>query len=319
MAGLIVRRVFLGLLTLWLVSVIIFGGIALLPGDACTAYLERDAGGALLELCRHELGLDQPFFARYANWAGAALHGDFGMSVNGQQSVAGLVGQRMRNSLLLAVGAMVTGIPLAVLLGMLAGLWRDRAGDLLLSTLAILAMTLPEFVSATVLILIVSVWLGWVPGIIIQPADAALSAFFPGILLPIAALCLVMTAHIMRQVRSAVIDVMASDYVRMATLKGVPYRQIVWRHALPNALLPAINIIALTVAWLLGGVVVVEVVFNYPGLGRMMVNAISDQDLPVIQAIALLTAGFYIGVNLLADLAGLALNPRLRTHRSTGR
>ncbi len=315
MAQLIFRRLLLGVLTLWLVSVIIFGGVELLPGDACTAFLERDAAGDLLENCRRDMGLNRPVLTRYAEWAAGALHLDFGVSVNGQESIAHMVGIRMRNSIFLAIGAMLVGIPLSIFLGVMAGLRRDRTLDLVLSTGAIFAMTLPEFVTATILIMIFSISLGWIPGIIIQPADASVWAFFPEIILPILALTLVMTAHIMRLVRSSMIEVMASDYVQMATLKGVPYPRIVWRHALPNALLPAINIIALTVAWLLGGVVVVEVVFNYPGMGRMLVNAISDQDLPVIQAIALLTSAFYIGINLIADLLSLTLNPRLRTQR----
>ncbi len=174
-------------------------------------------------------------------------------------------------------------------------------------------MTIPEFVSATLMILVFSIWLGWIPGIVLTPAEAPVAEFFPVIILPIAVLSLVMTAHILRMVRSSIIEVMASDYVQMATLKGVPYWSIVFKHALPNALLPAINVIALTLAWLLAGVVVVEVVFNYPGLGRMMIDAISDRDLPVVQAIALIIATVYVAVNLFADLLTMVANPRLRT------
>ena len=186
---------------------------------------------------------------------------------------------------------------------------RDR----FFSTAAILAMTIPEFVSATVLILIFSVWLGWLPGIIVTSASAPASEFFPEILLPVFVLAMVMMAHILRMVRSSVIEVMAGDYIQMATLKGVPYWRIVFSHALPNALLPAINVVALTIAWLLGGVVVIEVVFNYPGLGRMMIDAISDRDLPVVQAIALIVASVYVWVNLTADILTMVANPRLRT------
>ena len=179
-------------------------------------------------------------------------------------------------------------------------------------------MTIPEFVSATVLILVFSVWLGWLPGIVLTSAGAPISEFFPEIVLPVIVLGMVMTAHILRMVRSSVIEVMAGEYVQMAILKGVPYWHIVFRHALPNALLPAINVVALTIAWLLGGVVVIEVVFNYPGLGRMMIDAISDRDLPVVQAIALIVATVYVGVNLTADLMTMFLNPRLRTHALRG-
>ncbi|MGR3546764.1 MAG: ABC transporter permease, partial [Roseovarius sp.] len=186
--------------------------------------------------------------------------------------------------------------------------------DILFSTGAILAMTIPEFVAATILILVFAIWLGWVPAIVLTPADAQPLEFFPEFILAAVVLTMLMVAHIMRMVRSSVIDAMASDYVQMATLKGVPYWRIVFRHALPNALLPAINIIALTVAWLLGGVVVVEVVFNYPGLGRLLVDAISGRDLPVVQAITLIVAATYVAINLIADILSLALNPRLRSH-----
>jgi peptide/nickel transport system permease protein len=174
-------------------------------------------------------------------------------------------------------------------------------------------MTIPEFVSSTVLILVFSVWLGWLPGIVLTSANASAAEFFPEIILPVIVVAMVMTAHILRMVRTSVIDVLASDYVRMATLKGVPYWQIVFHHVLPNALLPAINVVALTIAWLLGGVVVIEVVFNYPGLGRMMIDSISDRDLPVVQAIALILATVYVSVNLTADLLTMIANPRLRT------
>ncbi|MFN3146285.1 MAG: ABC transporter permease [Paracoccaceae bacterium] len=314
MLRMLLRRLFLGAVTVVIVSVIIFAGVEILPGDACTAFLEREAQGKLLENCREAQGLNRPPFERYLDWAAGAIQGDFGVSANGAKSIAELVGNRLKNSLLLAACALGVGVPLAIVLGVVTGLWRDKGVDLVLSTGAIFAMTIPEFVSATVLILVFSVWLGWLPGIVLTSASAPAAEFFPEILLPVIVLSMVMTAHILRMVRSSVIEVMAGDYVQMATLKGVPYWRIVFVHALPNALLPAINVVALTVAWLLGGVVVVEVVFNYPGLGRMMIDAISDRDLPVVQAIALIVATVYVGVNLTADLLTMVLNPRLRTH-----
>jgi peptide/nickel transport system permease protein len=318
MLALIIRRLTLGIVTVWLVSVIIFLGVEALPGDACTAILERDAHGEALKKCREIMGLTTPALTRYMEWSAGLLTGDLGVSANGQERIAELVGYRLRNSLLLAAGALAVGIPLSILLGVVAGLWRDRWPDLLFSTGAILAMTIPEFVAATILILIFAIWLGWVPAIVLTPADAPPLEFFPEFILASTVLTMLMIAHIMRMVRASMIEVMAGDYVQMATLKGVPYRRIVFRHALPNALLPAINVIALTVAWLLGGVVVVEVVFNYPGLGRLLVDAISDRDLPVVQAITMIVAITYVGVNLVADILSLALNPRLRSHQERG-
>ena len=318
MLRMLMRRLFLGAITVWIVSVIIFAGVEVLPGDACTAFLEREAQGKLLENCREAQGLNRPAIERYVEWASGAIRGDFGVSANGQKSISELVGNRLKNSLLLAVCALAVGVPLAIFLGVVTGLSRDKPVDLVFSTAAVFAMTIPEFVSATVLILVFSVWLGWLPGIVLTSAGAPASEFFPEILLPVIVLSMVMTAHILRMVRSSVIEVMAGDYVQMAILKGVPYWQIVFRHALPNAFLPAINVVALTIAWLLGGVVVIEVVFNYPGLGRMMIDAISDRDLPVVQAIALIVATIYVGVNLTADLMTMILNPRLRTHAMRG-
>jgi peptide/nickel transport system permease protein len=310
------NRVALGAVTVFLVSVMIFTAVEVLPGDACTAILQRDAVGQRLENCRQELGLNKPAVTRYLSWAGNALQGDLGTSIHNGKPIASLVFERFKNTMLLASLTLLLGVPLAIGLGIWTALRRDKISDVIISSVAIFAMTIPEFVSATLLIFIFSIWLGWVPGIVTASASSPVSAFFPGIILPVLVLTLVMTAHILRTVRSSVIDVMESDYVQMARLKGVPFHRIVLRHALPNALLPAINVIALTIAWLLGGVVVVEKVFNFPGLGHYMVDAISDRDLPVVQAIALIVATVYVGVNLAADLLGLILNPRLRTMRA---
>jgi peptide/nickel transport system permease protein len=174
-------------------------------------------------------------------------------------------------------------------------------------------MTIPEFISATLLILIVAIWLEWLPGIVIVPTDVTFFELLPNIILPVIAIAMIMTAHMARMVRSSVIQVMASDYVQMAILKGVPYWKMVFKHVLPNALLPAINVVALTIAWLLGGVVVTEVVFNYPGLGRLVIESISNRDLPVVQALAIILASIYVVINLIADLMTLMLNPRLKS------
>jgi len=306
----------LGLLTLVLVSGIVFVAVEALPGDACTAYLGRMAQGKRLENCRRDFGLERPALTRYAEWTAAAAQGDLGISLKRNKPISGIIGTRLRNTVVLGLAAMIIGVPIAVLLGIIAGLWRDRPVDLWVSTTAIFAMTIPEFVSATILILVFSVWLGWLPGIVTTPPNAPLFDFLSDIILPIVTLALVMTAHILRMVRTSVIDVMASDYVQMARLKGVPYWRMVFRHVLPNALLPTINLVALTIAWLLGGVVVIEVVFNYPGLGRLTIDAISDRDLAMVQAIALILATIYVGLNLFADLLTLVANPRLRTMRT---
>lgn len=316
MLKLILRRLVLGVVTLALVSGVIFVTVAALPGDSCTAYLGRLAQGTRLENCRRDFGLERSALERYAEWIGGAIQGDFGISMQRDKPISEIVGMRLRNTLIMGISATILGVPIAILLGVIAGLWRDRAVDLWVSTMAIFAMTIPEFVSATLLILTFSIWLDWFPGIVTTPPDAPLFEFLGDVLLPIITLTLVMTAHILRMVRTSVIDVMGSAYVEMARLKGVPYWRMVFWHVLPNALLPTINLVALTIAWLLGGVVVIEVVFNYPGLGRLTIDAISDRDLAMVQAIALILAGIFVGLNLLADIFSLLLNPRLRTMRT---
>tara|TARA_Y100000768_G_scaffold138263_1_gene103008 strand:- start:1687 stop:2643 length:957 start_codon:yes stop_codon:yes gene_type:complete len=310
---LILKRIGLGLITLFIVSLITFVGVEVLPGDACTTYLEREAYGPALDVCIKRLGLDIPSYQRYLDWAANVVRGDFGYSLSGEMPINEVLGPRVKNSLVLASVSILIGIPLAIVLGIITALWRDKLPDIIISTITIFSMTIPEFISATLLILIVAIWLGWLPGIVIIPSDATFYELLSNIILPVVAISMIMTAHMARMVRSSVIQVMASDYVQMAILKGVPYWKMVFRHVLPNALLPAINVVALTIAWLLGGVVVTEVVFNYPGLGRLVIESISNRDLPVVQALAIILASIYVGINLIADLMTLMLNPRLKS------
>ena len=310
---LVIKRILLGLITLFIVSLITFVGVEILPGDACTTYLEREAYGAALEACYERLGLNVPAYERYISWAVGVLHGDFGYSLSGDMKINDVLGPRVKNSMVLASASILIGIPIALLLGIITALWRDKMPDIIISTIAIFSMTIPEFVSATLLILIVAIWLEWLPGIVIVPTGVSVYELLPNIILPVIAISMIMTAHMARMVRSSVIQVMASDYVQMAILKGVPYWKMVFKHVLPNALLPAINVVALTIAWLLGGVVVTEVVFNYPGLGRLVIESISNRDLPVVQALAIILASIYVSINLIAHLMTLMLNPRLKS------
>lgn len=313
MLRLIIRRLVLAALTLLLVSIVVFLAVEALPGDMATAYLGRDATPESLALLREEFGLNRPLITRYFDWFGSALQGDLGESLVRRKPINELIGNRLRNTIVLAVASSAIGIPLAILLGVFTGLMRDKWPDITVSTIAIAGMTLPEFVTGTILIYIFAIRLQWYDAIIAVPSDAPISELLPNIRLPIITLTIVMVAHILRLVRTSMIDVMISDYVNMARLKGVPAWRIVFRHALPNAMLPTINIVALTIAWLLGGVVIIESVFNFPGIGTMMLNGISDRDLALVQAIAIILAAIYVFVNLAADIATLLLNPRLRT------
>jgi peptide/nickel transport system permease protein len=312
----ILRRLLAAWFTLAVIAVVVFFGVELMPGDACTAYLGRDGRGPVLEACRERMGLTTPAPERFVAWAGKVLTGDLGTSMQREKPITSIIGWRLRNTLILAAAAALIGVPIAIALGFLTGLKRDGPTDLIVSTTALVAMTLPEFVLATVLILLFAITLGWTAGIVTASYNAPALDLLLATPLPAMTLALIMMAHIMRMVRASVIEVMDSDYVLMARLKGVPRRRIVWRHILPNALLPTISLIGLTLAWLLSGVLIVESVFNYPGLGRLAVNAVSDRDLPLVQAIALLFGGFYVLTTLLSDLTAMALNPRLRTYRS---
>ena len=316
MLRLVVDRLFTTMATLVLVSVLVFVLLEALPGDACTAYLGRGAKGAMLDNCRIEFGLDRPALTRFSEWAGNALQGDFGVSMYRNRPIADMVGWRLRNTVILSTVAAIVGIPIAIFLGVLSGLRRNKATDVTLSSVSLFAMSVPEFVSATLLILVFNIGLGWTSGIVTVGAQASFWDILSHTVLPSATLSFILVAHIQRMVRSSVVDTLESDFVTMARLKGVPYWQLVWRHVLPNSLLPAVNVIGLTLAWLLSGVVVIETVFNYPGLGRLVVDAVSSHDLPLLQCVALLMAGIYIGVNTLADIVSLLLNPRLRTMRT---
>ena len=315
MAVLVARRFVLALMTLFIISLIVFMGIEALPGDAATSYLGQSATPESLAALRDEFGLNAPMHKRYLGWLGGIVKGDWGKSMARRKPVTEVIGNRFRNTVVLATAASIVGIPLAIVLGVFAGLMRDKWPDIIISLVAIVGMTLPGFVTATILIYVFAIRLEWFPAVTLVTSDAPVSELLPNIVLPIITLTFVMVAHIMRLVRTNMIDVMLSDYVLMARLKGVPAMTIVFKHALPNAMLPTINIVALTIAWLLGGVAIIETVFNYPGIGKLMVNGIGDRDMPLIQAIAIILAAVYIAVNLIADLLTLVLNPRLRTAR----
>jgi peptide/nickel transport system permease protein len=315
MATLIIRRIFLALVTLFIISLIVFMGVEALPGDTATAYLGQMATDESLESLRESFGLNDPLHERYLNWLGGILKGDLGESMVKRKPVSELIGNRFRNTVVLATAAALVGIPLAIVLGVIAGLMRDKWPDVFVSTTSIVGMTLPGFVTATVLIYIFAIRLEWFPAITLVPSDVPVVELLPTIVLPIITLTLIMVAHILRLVRTNMIDVLTSDYVQMARLKGVPERQIVFKHALPNAMLPTINVVALTLAWLLGGVAIIETVFNFPGIGKLMISAITDRDFALVQGIAIILAAIYISLNLIADVLSLILNPKLRTAR----
>lgn len=310
--GNLLQRFALSLFVLALVAVIVFVLVEMLPGDAATAYLGKEATPEGLAQVRKRLGLDQPAHERFLQWAGGVVRGDFGVSLARQTPIHSFLWVRLRNSLLLGLCAALIGFPLAIGLGIWAGLTRDRLPDLLISTTSLVGMSMPDFVVGTLLIYLFSIRLRLFPAVTLVNPDVPVLELLPNIVLPIATLTIILTAYILRIMRTSIIEVMRNDYMRVARMKGLGRPALVLRHALPNALIPTLTISALTVAWLIGNLFVIESVFNYPGIGTLMLTAIHDRDLPVVQSIALVMAGVYILVNLGADLLTLALNPRLR-------
>ncbi|MCU0902632.1 MAG: ABC transporter permease [Tabrizicola sp.] len=308
------RRLLLGLLTLFVISVVIFGATELLPGDLARELLGQSATEETLAALRDQLGLNDPAPVRYWNWLTGVLQGDLGVSMATQKPISELVGARLENTMFLALYAAAMSVPLSLMLGVLAALWRNSIFDRASNSLALTAISFPEFFVAYILIL----WLsqsGFFPSMVrITPAttfgDMLYMCFLPAL-----TLTLVVTAHMMRMTRAAIINLLASPYIEMARLKGMAPLRVVLRHAVPNALAPIINVVALNLAYLITGVVVVEVVFVYPGLGQLMVDAVTNRDIPVVQAIALIFAAAYVLLNLIADVLSTISNPRLMHQR----
>jgi peptide/nickel transport system permease protein len=314
MSQMIIKRISLSVITLLIVSLIIFWSVELLPGDIASAILGQNATPETLAAFREQLGLDAPAWFRYLNWLVSLLHGDLGVSMANGAEISTLLAGRFENTLFLAGYAAVLAIPLALVLGMLAALYRNSFFDRAINVVTLSAISFPEFFLAYVLIL----WLaqsGLFPSLAQVNDGMGLMSLLHATFLPALTLTLVITAHMMRMTRAAIINLLASPYIEMAHLKGVPPWLVISRHAFPNALSPIINVVALNLAYLMTGVVVVEVVFVYPGLGQLMVDSVSRRDMTVVQAVSLIFAAVFIAVNLAADVLSILANPRLRNKR----
>ena len=306
------RRLLFSLVVLLLVSVVTFVVVQVLPGDVASMILGTDASPEDVATMRETLGLNRPAYIRYLEWIGGAVRGEWGTSLRLNQPVAPLVMTRMANSAVLAGLTLLVSVPLAIGLGVFAGLRRGRMPDRIIALVTLIGTSLPEFVWGNVLIIVFAFWLKWLPpSSLMDPGDPVF-AQFKLLLLPVATLTLVMLAYTSRMTRTSMIDVMERNFIRTARLKGIGERQVILRHALPNALLPTITIVAMNIGWLMGSLVVVETVFSYPGLGRMMVFAVSNRDVPTLQMTVLVTAGIYCVANLIADILYAYLNPRVR-------
>ena len=309
---LVATRILSSALTVFLVSVIVVAAVEVLPGDVASRILGREAPEAAKARLRDELNLNAPVLERYSGWAASALTGDFGTSISARRPVTDVLWPRLANTLALAGLAFLIYVPLSILPAVLQSRRPDSRLDRLISGVTILILSTPEFLLATLLLFAFAVVLPVFPPMAQVQTAAGPLEFVWMILLPAVALAVLMATYGVRLLRESLIELMQSDFVRMARLKGLSPRRVLWRHALPNAVVPWLNATALNVAFMIGGVVVVERVFAFPGFGSILVDALQLRDLPLIEAGVLVAAALFIALNLLADLLAMALNPRLR-------
>ncbi len=310
--GIVLKRLGLGLVTLLVVSVLIFGAVEFLPGDVAQAVLGQGATEETVAAMREQLGLDRPAAARYVEWFSGVLSGDFGSSLITKAPVAETIGPRFVNTLLLALYAAVIAVPLAIFLGVLAALFRNSLFDRISNVGTLVSISSPEFFLGYILILYLAVNTGYFHSIATLDEDMVLSEKLHRMFLPALTMVLVVVAHMMRMTRATIISLLSSPYIEMARLKGIPEWKVVARHALPNSWAPIINVVALNLAYLITGVVLVEVVFVYPGIGQLLVDSVTKRDFPVVQACCLIFAATFILLNLAADVGTILTNPRLR-------
>ena len=308
----LIRRLSLIAVTLWVISFAIFAIVEILPGDVAKMMLKQNATEESLHMLREQLGLYRPWYERYFEWIWGVLRGAWGTSYVMGVPVSEVLGRRIVHSVSLAAFALVFGIPFAVMAGVWAGIRPDTLGDRIVSIVGMIGISLPEFVTGVIFMLVIASWLDLLPpSSIMMPGERPWTR--PAMLvMPALTLTVVMFAYIMRMTRANVIEVMGSSYVRTAILKGIPLRQVIRRHVLPNSMLPTITIIAANMGYMLGGLIIVENVFAYPGLGQLLLWSIQQRDFPMLESLVMLIAGTYAISNLLADLSYAALDPRIR-------
>jgi peptide/nickel transport system permease protein len=309
---LVAQRLALGILLLFAASILIFVGTMILPGDVAQSILGQSATPEALANLREELGMDQPALTRYFDWLFSALQGDLGTALTNGRDIAESLSTRLSNTLFLAFWAAVIAVPMAIFLGLLAVRYKDRWPDKLISAVTLTSISIPEFLIGYVLMYFISVKLGWFPSVAMINDSMGLGEKLHSIALPVIVLVLVVLAHMMRMTRAAILNVMQSAYIETAELKGMSGLDVIRKHAFPNAIAPIINVVMLNLAYLVVGVVVIEVVFVYPGMGQYLVDHVSKRDVPVVQACGLIFAAVYIVLNMIADIVSILANPRLR-------
>jgi peptide/nickel transport system permease protein len=315
MLRLILSRVALGLVTLLAVSLLIFVATEVLPGDVASAVLGQGATPETLAVFRHELGLDRPAYVRYLEWLFNALRGDFGVALTNKRDIVASISPKFDNTMFLAGYAALIAVPLAVGLGIVAAINEGKWIDRFVNVVSLAAISFPEFFIAYVLILFLAVRAHWFPVLSTVFSDMSLGQRLYVVALPAVTLTMLVTAHMLRMTRSSVLSIMSQPYIEMAFLKGLKRSRVVFVHALPNAAAPIITVIALNLAYLIVGVVVIETVFVYPGIGQFMVDGVTKRDLPVVQACGLVFAAAFVILNTVADVLSILVNPRLRKPR----
>ena len=309
---LVAQRIALGLLLLLAVSVLIFGGTLALPGDVAQQILGQGATPENLANLREELGLNEPAVTRYFNWLGGMLQGDLGTALTNGRDIAESISGRLKNTMFLAFWAAVISVPLAITLGLLAVRYKNRWPDKVISAVTLTTISIPEFMIGYILVYWLAIKWRLFPSVALINDNMTLLEKLNSIAIPVMVLTLVVLAHMMRMTRAAILNVMQSAYIETAELKGMGMLRIIRKHAFPNAVAPIVNVVMINMAYLVVGVVVVEVVFAYPGMGQYLVDHVSKRDVPVVQACGLIFAAVYIGLNLIADIVSILANPRLR-------
>lgn len=312
MTGLILKRLGLGLLTLWLVTILVFIGTEILPGDVAQAVLGQSATPETVAALRESMGLNDPALVRYFNWLAGFATGDLGHSIASGAEISGLIIERLSNTMLLAGGTAIIVVPLSICLGLVAAMNPESIFDRALSVLSMVFVAVPEFLLATVVVMVFAVWLNLFPAVSYVSEFRSIGHMLQTLALPVIALSAVLIAQMSRMTRAAVLNILSAPYIEMAILKGIKRRRIVFRHALTNAIGPIANIVALNLAYLVSGVVIVETIFAFPGLAKLIVDGVASRDFPVVQSCAVVFCAAYILLMLLADIIAIVSNPRLR-------
>ena len=311
---LIAARLVLSILLLLGVSVIVFAGTELLPGDVAQMILGQGATNAAVAALRAQLHLTEPGWLRYLHWLGGLVTLNLGHSLADGEPISRLIAGRLGNSLLLALLTTIVTVPIALFVGITSAVWRDTAYDRIVNLLTMATVSVPEFLFATIAVLIFAVDLHWLPALTYHVSLSSPVAVLRSFAMPVITLALAIFAQMARMTRAALINTLDASYIEMAVLKGVRPVRLVLHHALPNALGPIANAVALSLSFLLGGVVIVETIFAYPGLAKLMVDAVSTRDMPLVQACAMIFCAGYLLLVLIADIVAILSNPRLR-HR----